>query len=106
MHVHHLKYHKEPWDAKNEDLMCICEFHHKLLSQEGAYTIEQLKEMDKDDIVSRLNWRVYEEIIEIEGIKDNMELKVKIQQTMTDIFIRFRVKLWEDKGYKRKKQDK
>jgi len=30
LHVHHKKYHKEPWNAKNEDLRTLCEECHKV----------------------------------------------------------------------------
>lgn len=28
LHVHHLKYTGEPWEAPDEDLECLCKIHH------------------------------------------------------------------------------
>lgn len=28
LHIHHLEYVGEPWDAPDEALECLCEFHH------------------------------------------------------------------------------
>lgn len=30
LHIHHLRYRGEPWEARDEDLECLCETHHAL----------------------------------------------------------------------------
>ena len=39
LQVHHLKYNKEPWDANNEDLICLCKDCHFI--QEGIKAISK-----------------------------------------------------------------
>lgn len=36
LHVHHLKYTGEPWDAPMEDLEALCQDHHDLVHSEGS----------------------------------------------------------------------
>jgi len=32
LQIHHLKYHKDPWEAKNEDLLTLCKDCHQLVT--------------------------------------------------------------------------
>lgn len=32
LHVHHRRYHKDPWDAPNEELETVCEWVHEAIS--------------------------------------------------------------------------
>lgn len=40
LHVHHLKYTGEPWDAPAEDLECLCESHHTERTELGGLRLE------------------------------------------------------------------
>ncbi len=40
LHVHHLKYTGEPWEAPLKDLECLCEYHHEQREQMGGIIME------------------------------------------------------------------
>lgn len=51
LHVHHEKYHKDPWDAPDEDLVTVCEDCHSVnhagLTELEAVLVNYLRYIDK-----------------------------------------------------------
>ncbi len=52
LHVHHHEYHKNPWDAPNDELETLCDECHKNLHE----TTKQIEEERKEyiDIISEM----------------------------------------------------
>jgi hypothetical protein len=59
LHVHHLRYSNDPWDAPDEDLKTLCEFCHK---QEHDRRPELERRLV--DALKHLSFQTIEEIIE------------------------------------------
>ena len=53
LHVHHKKYHKEPWDAKNNDLETLCE---------DCHAEEKSNNDTKKEIIGFLDTYTYDEL--------------------------------------------
>ena len=57
LHVHHLKYHKEPWDVDSEYLITLCEWCHELETLKylnfSVANISCLKNILKDNLSNR-----------------------------------------------------
>jgi hypothetical protein len=53
--VHHWEYVKEPWDAKNADLVTVCETCHKEIEECKKLTKSFLRQADFRDLVSHMH---------------------------------------------------
>lgn len=51
LHIHHIKYSKEPWDAENKDLVCYCKHCHSIIEFNKKHNIAPIS-VAKSELVS------------------------------------------------------
>ena len=63
LHVHHNKYSNNPWDAKNDDLVTLCEDCHQETHEEQANCKSTIKEINE-----LISCYCYEELAGLHGM--------------------------------------
>jgi len=77
LQIHHLKYHKNPWDAKNEDLLTLCkDCHHMVTFNKDFEVLEVIKVIYSNETMIFYMKIIYEGKLFIEMLeKFNIEYK-------------------------------
>ena len=63
LHVHHLEYHKNPWDTPNKDLITLCAHCHEFIEDLKNDTEFKETPFDKIKIFKSNNWKNGERIM-------------------------------------------
>lgn len=50
LHIHHLKYNKNPWDSDSDDLICYCKHCHSVIEYNKDYDIDTPKGIVKETL--------------------------------------------------------